>query len=239
MGRRHVLSAANGVLAGRCLRAAAKRRQDRCAGRQYRCDAGASRWRAPRFPTCAASAIASPRLARPAARLPSLSATRPRPARARSMNSSPPSSREKSAPAEKTAAADKPAIKPVPVIARGPAQGTLTATDLAPSWHAPVPLPPRREARIRPPVGLNTFFDAILRALRSPSSSFLAIRPRRPIYWRMAETIDDIVENFTLLDQWDDRYRYVIELGRTLPPLAEMRTAKPTRCRAAPARSGW
>ncbi len=34
-------------------------------------------------------------------------------------------------------------------------------------------------------------------------------------------TIDEIVENFTLLDEWDDRYRYVIELGRTLPPLAE------------------
>jgi cysteine desulfuration protein SufE len=34
-------------------------------------------------------------------------------------------------------------------------------------------------------------------------------------------TIDEIVENFALLDEWDDRYRYVIELGRTLPPLAE------------------
>ena len=34
-------------------------------------------------------------------------------------------------------------------------------------------------------------------------------------------TIDDIVENFTLLDEWDDRYRYVIELGRTLAPLPE------------------
>jgi len=33
--------------------------------------------------------------------------------------------------------------------------------------------------------------------------------------------IDEIVENFTLLDEWDDRYRYVIELGRTLAPLAE------------------
>ena len=32
---------------------------------------------------------------------------------------------------------------------------------------------------------------------------------------------DDILDNFTLLDQWDDRYRYVIELGRTLPPLAD------------------
>ncbi len=34
-------------------------------------------------------------------------------------------------------------------------------------------------------------------------------------------TIDEIIENFTLLDEWDDRYRYVIELGRTLAPLAE------------------
>lgn len=33
--------------------------------------------------------------------------------------------------------------------------------------------------------------------------------------------IDDIIENFTLLDEWDDRYRYVIELGRELPPMAE------------------
>jgi cysteine desulfuration protein SufE len=34
-------------------------------------------------------------------------------------------------------------------------------------------------------------------------------------------SIDEIVENFTLLDQWDDRYRYVIELGRTLALLPE------------------
>ena len=33
--------------------------------------------------------------------------------------------------------------------------------------------------------------------------------------------IDEIIENFELLDEWDDRYRYVIELGRTLTPLAE------------------
>ena len=34
-------------------------------------------------------------------------------------------------------------------------------------------------------------------------------------------TIDDIIENFALLDDWDDRYRYVIELGRGLVPLPE------------------
>jgi len=33
--------------------------------------------------------------------------------------------------------------------------------------------------------------------------------------------IDEIIENFALLDEWDDRYRYVIELGRALPPLAD------------------
>jgi cysteine desulfuration protein SufE len=31
-------------------------------------------------------------------------------------------------------------------------------------------------------------------------------------------TIEDIVENFSLLEEWDDRYRYVIELGRAMGP---------------------
>jgi cysteine desulfuration protein SufE len=34
-------------------------------------------------------------------------------------------------------------------------------------------------------------------------------------------TIDEIRENFELLDDWDDRYRYVIELGRMLEPMPE------------------
>ncbi len=46
---------------------------------------------------------------------------------------------------ESSAPADKTAAKAVPVA--GPGQGTLTATDLQPVWQAPVPLPPRREAR--------------------------------------------------------------------------------------------
>src|SRR5215510_854487 len=33
--------------------------------------------------------------------------------------------------------------------------------------------------------------------------------------------IVEIIENFALLDEWDDRYRYVIELGRTLTPLPD------------------
>jgi cysteine desulfuration protein SufE len=34
-------------------------------------------------------------------------------------------------------------------------------------------------------------------------------------------TIDEIRENFELLEDWDDRYRYVIELGRMLEPMPE------------------
>src|SRR3981189_751840 len=36
-----------------------------------------------------------------------------------------------------------------------------------------------------------------------------------------AMTIDEIRDNFALLDDWEDRYRYVIELGRTLAPMPE------------------
>ena len=38
----------------------------------------------------------------------------------------------------------------------------------------------------------------------------------------MAETIAALKEDFALIDEWEDRYRYVIELGRGLEPLAEM-----------------
>lgn len=34
-------------------------------------------------------------------------------------------------------------------------------------------------------------------------------------------TLDEIVENFDLLEEIDDRYRYLIELGRDLEPLAD------------------
>jgi len=33
--------------------------------------------------------------------------------------------------------------------------------------------------------------------------------------------MDQILEDFALLDDWEDRYRYVIELGRALEPLPE------------------
>ena len=33
--------------------------------------------------------------------------------------------------------------------------------------------------------------------------------------------LENILADFQLLDDWEDRYRYVIELGRGLPPLPE------------------
>ncbi|QRM32044.1 SufE family protein [Microvirga sp. VF16] len=37
----------------------------------------------------------------------------------------------------------------------------------------------------------------------------------------MLPTIDEIVSNFELLDEWEERYRYVIELGRLMEPLPD------------------
>jgi cysteine desulfuration protein SufE len=36
-----------------------------------------------------------------------------------------------------------------------------------------------------------------------------------------AAEIDGLIEDFAFLDDWEDRYRYVIELGKSLPPLAD------------------
>jgi cysteine desulfuration protein SufE len=38
--------------------------------------------------------------------------------------------------------------------------------------------------------------------------------------------LDQIIDDFAFLDEWEDRYRYVIELGKALPDLAdEQKTA--------------
>jgi cysteine desulfuration protein SufE len=39
-----------------------------------------------------------------------------------------------------------------------------------------------------------------------------------PALWS-AMNLDEIIENFNFLDEWEDRYRYLIELGRMLDPL--------------------
>ena len=43
------------------------------------------------------------------------------------------------------------------------------------------------------------------------------------------EAFEEIVENFELFDDWEDRYRYIIELGRDMPPLEDSLKTDATR----------
>src|SRR4051794_15412722 len=50
------------------------------------------------------------------------------------------------------------------------------------------------------------------------------LKPLPEVSWRVhigIMQIDQILENFEFLDDWEDRYRYLIELGRTLEPLPD------------------
>lgn len=42
-------------------------------------------------------------------------------------------------------------------------------------------------------------------------------------------SFEDITETFELLDDWEERYRYVIELGKQLPELPEARRTSETK----------
>ena len=37
----------------------------------------------------------------------------------------------------------------------------------------------------------------------------------------MSETISDVIETFEFLDDWEDKYKYIIDLGRSLPDFDE------------------
>ena len=37
----------------------------------------------------------------------------------------------------------------------------------------------------------------------------------------MSETFEDIIDTFEFLDDWEDRYRHVIEMGKAMPDLDE------------------
>jgi cysteine desulfuration protein SufE len=52
--------------------------------------------------------------------------------------------------------------------------------------------------------------------------AYISAMPQAMSMTQTASTtgIDEIIENFSLLDEWDDRYRYLIELGRGLAPLS-------------------
>ncbi len=37
----------------------------------------------------------------------------------------------------------------------------------------------------------------------------------------MPETLNDLIENFSLFEDWEERYRYLIDMGRKLPAMDE------------------
>ena len=43
--------------------------------------------------------------------------------------------------------------------------------------------------------------------------------------------IEEIVDNFGLFEDWEDRYRYLISLGEALPPMAEALKTEETKVR--------
>ncbi len=51
--------------------------------------------------------------------------------------------------------------------------------------------------------------------------------------------IEQIVDDFSVLDSWDDRYRYVIELGKALPPLPEGAHVDKYKVQGCASQVGW
>jgi cysteine desulfuration protein SufE len=47
----------------------------------------------------------------------------------------------------------------------------------------------------------------------------------------MTQTIDDILSDFELFEDWDERYRYLIDLGRRLEPLPEAAKSEANKVR--------
>ncbi len=42
-------------------------------------------------------------------------------------------------------------------------------------------------------------------------------------------TVEDVIESFDFLDDWEDRYRYIIDLGKRLPEMAESDKTRETK----------
>jgi len=47
----------------------------------------------------------------------------------------------------------------------------------------------------------------------------------------MTMTVDELVESFEFFDDWEDRYAYVIDLGKKLPPMPETEMVEENKVR--------
>lgn len=52
----------------------------------------------------------------------------------------------------------------------------------------------------------------------------------------MSNTVEELVEDFALFDDWEERYRYLIDLGRSLPPMDEALKTETTLVRGCTSR---
>ncbi len=62
------------------------------------------------------------------------------------------------------------------------------------------------------------------------------VQPEEPT---AAEAIAAIGDELAVFDDWMDRYQFIIELGRKLPPFPEHGPTTRIACPAARARCGW
>ncbi|MCX2722241.1 SufE family protein [Roseibium salinum] len=47
----------------------------------------------------------------------------------------------------------------------------------------------------------------------------------------MTTSLSEILETFDFLDDWEDRYKYLIDIGREMPPLSEAERTEQTKVR--------
>lgn len=51
-------------------------------------------------------------------------------------------------------------------------------------------------------------------------------------------SLDQIIDDFAFLDEWEDRYRYVIELGKNLPEMPEVSRTSENKVQGCASQSG-
>jgi cysteine desulfuration protein SufE len=74
----------------------------------------------------------------------------------------------------------------------------------------PCPFPPGLRHQQLAPLAKSTYIEGMETTRPAPANES-----------QSAVSVDEIVADFDLLEDWEDRYRYVIELGRKLQPLPE------------------
>ncbi len=114
----------------------------------------------------------------------------------------------------------------------GSVHGTLTPQDLQPAWRGGANGHGRLTAGLRSLHYRGSIAQNVLGMPEAHARGMVAHGPVGALCVSVASSqtlkigsglakLSDIRSDFAVLDDWEDRYRYVIELGRTLKPLPE------------------